>query len=84
MRKRSFVVSLLLGFVLGGCATQTAEAPRGVSEARLKQLSAQVRADAEKQRIPGAVILVARGGKDVYQDAIGVRDPTSGAPMTKL
>ena len=82
MRKRSFVVSLLLGFVLGGCATQTAEAPRGVSEARLKQLSAQVRADAEKQRIPGAVILVARGGKVVYQDAIGVRDPSSGAPMT--
>ena len=82
MRRRSFVGSLLVGFALGGCATQTTETPRGVSEARLKQLSAQVREDATKHRIPGAVILVARDGKVVYQDAIGARDPSSGAPMT--
>jgi CubicO group peptidase (beta-lactamase class C family) len=82
---RPLFASLLVAFALVGCATtQPAETPRlhGVSEARLKQFGAQVGADVEKRRIPGAVILVARDGKVAYQEAIGMRDPASGAPMT--
>ncbi|HYS14546.1 MAG TPA: serine hydrolase domain-containing protein [Burkholderiaceae bacterium] len=78
-------VSLLLAAAVAGCTTaSTTEAPRqyGVSETRLKQFTAQVRADVDKRRIPGAVILVARDGKVAYQEAIGMRDPASGAPMT--
>jgi CubicO group peptidase (beta-lactamase class C family) len=77
--------SLLLAFVLAGCAsTQIGNIGQGygVSQARLKQLGTQVRADVEQRRIPGAVMLVARDGKVVYQEAIGTRDPASGAPMT--
>jgi CubicO group peptidase (beta-lactamase class C family) len=82
---RSSLVSLLLVLALAGCATtQTTEAPRGyaVSEGRLKQFAAQVRADVDKRQLPGAVILVARDGKVLYQEAIGMRDPSGGAPMT--
>ena len=53
----------------------------GVSESRLKQMGAQVRADVERGRIPGAVMVVARNGSPVYAEAIGVLDPKSGAPM---
>ena len=79
------VRTLVLAVALGGCAsTQIGNVWQGygVSEARLKQLGTQVRADVEKRRIPGAVMLVARDGKVVYQEAIGIRDPASGAPMT--
>ena len=53
----------------------------GVSGQRLKQLSAQISAEAQSGAIPGAVILVARNGKIVYTDAIGLQDPSSGVPM---
>jgi CubicO group peptidase (beta-lactamase class C family) len=74
------VVSLVL---LQGCATAP-EAPRGagVNDARMKALGAQVRADVERGAIPGAVIVVARGGNVVYQDAIGWRDAGAKVPMT--
>jgi len=53
----------------------------GVSSQRLKQLSGQISAEAHSGAIPGAVILVARNGKIVYTDAIGLQDPSSGVPM---
>ena len=82
---RHIVHSLLLALALAGCAAPrpaNVEPGYGVSEARLTQFGAQVRADVEKRRIPGAVVLVARNGKVVYQEAIGARDPATGAPMT--
>jgi CubicO group peptidase (beta-lactamase class C family) len=82
---RPLLASLLLAFALVGCAaTRTAEAPQrtGVSEQRLKQFGGQVRADVDNRRIPGAVLLIARNGRIAYQEAIGMRDPSSGAPMT--
>src|SRR6202012_1894065 len=39
--------------------------------------------DTEAKRIPGAVVMIARNGKVVYQEAFGVRDPATGAPMQK-
>src|SRR5882724_657863 len=80
----SLLVSLLLAAAAGCATTPTTDASRqyGVSETRLKQFTAQVRADVDKRRIPGAVILVARDGKVAYQETIGMRDPASGAPMT--
>jgi CubicO group peptidase (beta-lactamase class C family) len=53
----------------------------GVSSQRLKQLSVQIKAETQSHAIPGAVILVARNGKIVYTDAIGLQDPSSGVPM---
>jgi len=63
-----------------GCAGVPGNS-NGVSEARLRQMGEQVRADVETGRIPGAVIVVARNGNPVYTEAIGVLDPKSGAPM---
>src|SRR5262252_11056684 len=52
-----------------------------VSTTRLKQLSALTAGDVQKGQIPGVVILVARNGKVVHADAIGVQDPKTGTPM---
>ena len=75
---------VLVSAILAGCANMDTHKDArsfGVSDQRLKQLSAQISADVQKGAIPGAVILVARNGKIVYTDAIGLQDPKSGAPM---
>jgi len=81
MRK---IFTLVLPLALAACAnmdTREGGQTYGVSEQRLKQLSAEIASDVQKGAIPGAVILVARDGKVVYTDAIGLQDPKSGAPM---
>jgi len=68
----------LVAFVaLAGCAapTQTQTGGRGLDAARLERMESRVRADVEKGRIPGVVMLVARDGKVVMQKAIGAQDP---------
>jgi CubicO group peptidase (beta-lactamase class C family) len=55
----------------------------GLSRARLTRLTDMLRAEIERGRVPGAVALVARRGKVAYFESLGVRDPTSGAPMQK-
>lgn len=54
----------------------------GLSSQRLQEVSKTLHADVERGRIPGAVLLVARRGRLVYQDAIGYRDKAGGVPMT--
>lgn len=80
---RHLVAGLVIAAALAGCATP----PEGrgsysVSETRLRQFGTQLDADVRQRRIPGAVYLVARDGKVVYQEAVGTRDPATGAPMT--
>jgi CubicO group peptidase (beta-lactamase class C family) len=80
----AFPSVVLVSAILAGCAsmdTQKHARSFGVSDQRLKQVSAQISTDVQNGAIPGAVILVARNGKIVYTDAIGVQDPKSGAPM---
>ena len=55
----------------------------GLSTARLDRIKQMIRADVEKGRLPGAVVLVARKGQVAYFEALGFRDKTAGAPMTK-
>jgi CubicO group peptidase (beta-lactamase class C family) len=55
----------------------------GFSSKRLEQLGNVLRADVEKGRIPGAVMLIERRGKLAYFEAFGMRDKAKGAPMTK-
>ena len=50
---------------------------------RLDRISGFFKADTDAKRIPGAVVMIARNGKVVYQEAFGVRDPATGAPMQK-
>ena len=54
----------------------------GMSSERLARLGEVLRADVENDRLPGAVIAIARRGKLVHFEAIGYRDKAAGAPMT--
>src|SRR5437762_8074473 len=61
-----------------------AESPEqvGLSSARLERLAGVIRADVEKNVIPGAVLAIARGGRLGYAEAFGFRDRETGAAMT--
>ena len=54
----------------------------GLSSARLARIAEVLKADVERGRIPGAVVLVARKGRVAYFEAVGFRDKTTGAAMT--
>src|SRR5437773_1860335 len=54
----------------------------GLSSERLDRITQVLRADVERGRIPGAVVLVARKGRVAYLQPVGFRDKDSGAPMT--
>jgi CubicO group peptidase (beta-lactamase class C family) len=53
----------------------------GFSAKRLARLSAAFREDVERHMIPGAVVLIARGGHIAYAEAFGWRDREAKAPM---
>ncbi len=55
----------------------------GLSSERLDRITQTIRADVEKGRLPGAVVLVARKGRVAYFEAVGFRDKAAGAPMSK-
>ena len=54
----------------------------GLSSDRLARLGRVLRDEVERRRLPGAVALVARGGRIGYFDSVGRRDPADAAPMT--
>ena len=54
----------------------------GLSSERLERLGQALRADVDKGRIPGAVVLVARRGRVALVEVAGFRDPAARAPMT--
>jgi CubicO group peptidase (beta-lactamase class C family) len=74
-------------FVIGGASAQplpTAKPEQvGMSSERLARLGPALKKQIANDRFPGAVVLVARKGKVVYFEAVGQRDPATGAPMTK-
>jgi CubicO group peptidase (beta-lactamase class C family) len=55
----------------------------GLSSERLDRVAQTIRADIEKGRLPGAVVLIARKGRVAYFEAFGFRDKAAGAPMGK-
>jgi CubicO group peptidase (beta-lactamase class C family) len=73
---------MLLGSV-GYAADLPTAAPGDVWIGRLDRVSQFFKAETAAKRVPGAVVMIARDGKVVYQEAFGVRDPASAAPMQK-
>lgn len=55
----------------------------GLSPERLERIGQVLRADVERGRIPGAVVVVARKGRIAYVQAVGFRDKAAGTPMTR-
>jgi CubicO group peptidase (beta-lactamase class C family) len=66
-----------------GLGLPKADRPKevGLSAKRLARLSATFRQDVERNMIPGAVVLIARGGCVGYAEAFGWRDREAEAPM---
>jgi CubicO group peptidase (beta-lactamase class C family) len=60
-----------------------AEAPEqiGLSSARLEKLAAVLRHDVQRQLIPGAVVVLARGGRVGFGEAFGFQDREAGTKM---
>jgi CubicO group peptidase (beta-lactamase class C family) len=55
----------------------------GLSSVRLARLSAVMRGEIERGRVPGAVVLVARRGRLGFFESFGQRDSAGGTPMAK-
>lgn len=64
-------------------AKTVAPAEVALSAERLDRLGAWLKGEVAAKKIPGAVVLVARGGKTAYFEAVGVQDPATGVPMAK-
>ena len=87
--KRSMTCGILLAWLLTASLAQAQGLPTatpeevGLSSSRLARATELVKGEIAKGRYPGAVALVARRGKVAYFEALGQRDPQSGAPMTR-
>jgi CubicO group peptidase (beta-lactamase class C family) len=87
MMRRSIVLALLLSLLAIGHAVAsdlptTKPEQVGLSSERLERIGQVLRADVERGRIPGAVVVVARQGRLASIQAVGFRDKAAGAPMT--
>jgi CubicO group peptidase (beta-lactamase class C family) len=86
-KRSSIVLALLFPFLVAG-HTFAADLPTakpeqvGLSSERLERVGQVLRADVERGRIPGAVVVIARKGRIASVQAVGFRDKASGAPMT--
>jgi len=56
---------------------------QGMSPTRLARIHDVMQTEVTENRVPGAVVLVARKGKIVYADTVGFQDKPSGKPMTR-
>ena len=55
----------------------------GMSGERLGRIKTVLQREVDAERMPGAVIMIARKGKLVYSEAIGFQDKAAGKPMPK-
>jgi CubicO group peptidase (beta-lactamase class C family) len=87
MTRLAIVLSLILSLAATPIASAnglpTAKPEQvGLSSERLDRIGQALRADVERGRIAGAVVVVARRGRVAYSQAVGFRDKAAGAPMT--
>lgn len=87
MQRRSLLVLVclaLLAPILDALAAPLPEAKPedvGMSSQRLERMSNMIQQAVDSGEIPGAVMMVARKGKLVYQRAFGMQDVAQGIPM---
>ena len=69
---------------MSGLGLPMAERPEeiGLSPERLQHIRTTLHRDVERRLIPGAVMLIARGGRIGFAEAFGWRDREAQAPMT--
>lgn len=78
------VALMLFGVVPVAASGLPAAKPEevGLSASRLERIGQVLKADVERERIAGAVIMVARKGRLAYLESVGYRDRAAGARMT--
>jgi CubicO group peptidase (beta-lactamase class C family) len=76
-------VVLLSGIVWAQSLPTAKPEEVGLSSERLERVSRALRSEIEAGKIPGAVALVARKGRVVYFESLGVRDKATGEAMPK-
>src|SRR5438445_2336540 len=64
-------------------AAQTVASRAGFDSAKLSAIVDWLKADVEKGRIPGAVVLVARDGQILLHEAVGWQDKDKKIPMQR-
>ena len=87
LRGLAAALAVLLGAVtLASPARIAAEPPaaaqRGFSPEGLRRVGAYLQNEVDSGKIPGAIILIQQHGKPAYYKKFGVRDVTTGLPMT--
>ena len=87
MKRLSILVAVVLSVLaangVGATGLPSAKPEQvGLSSERLDRIAQTLRADVEKGRIPGAVVVVARKGRVAYVATVGFRDKATNAPMT--
>src|SRR5438105_3863461 len=87
MKRLSILVAVVLSVLVAdgvGATGLPSVKPEqvGLSSERLDRIGQTLRADVEKGRIPGAVVVVARKGRVAYVATVGFRDKATNAPMT--
>ena len=80
MMHRLAAAFLAFAFV-AGCANQPPASGRGFSAEGLARLDNAIRAEVERGRIPGVVMMVQRDGQLAHSRTFGRQDPQSGTPM---
>lgn len=76
----SLSLSLAGPLAAQGLVTGQAE-ELGLSAPRLARIGDWLRGEVAAKKIPGAVVMVVRGGKLAYQETVGQRDPANPAAM---
>ena len=75
--------ALLVSFVWAEPLPTAKPEQVGLSSRALERVGQSFKAQIEKGRFPGAVVVIARKGKIAYFEAFGQRDPATGTPMSK-
>ena len=79
----ALAASLPLNIALADPLPVSAAEKVGLSPQGLQRLTATLKAEVDKGRMPGAVIAIARKGQLAYFETIGYVDPASKAPMPR-
>src|ERR1700704_671641 len=82
---RLLVFMMIFVLVGEGFAQVPAARPEtvGVSPDRLSRIRTVLKKEVDADRMPGAVVMIARRGQLIYSEAIGFQDKGAGKPMTK-
>ena len=83
--RRRLLCGALLGLAFGLAGAQPLPTAKpeevGLSSAGLAKVGDWMRDEVAAKKIPGAVLMVVRGGKLAFAEVVGQRDPSTGTPL---